>query len=162
MRLSSRESDRLDRIDTRILRLLQKNARTTTVEIARRLGMAPSSIIERIRKLEQTGVIQGYTARIDPKRVDAGLLAFVFVRSDRWSPARRSALALARLPWVLEIHDVAGEDCYVVKLRCRDTEELARRLRDHFNESKLIKSTRTVIVLATVKESAEIPLPDSG
>jgi Lrp/AsnC family leucine-responsive transcriptional regulator len=154
-------SIRLDKIDTRILKLLQKNARTTNVEIARRLGMAPSSIIERTRKLEESGVIQGYTALINPKMVDAGLLAFVFVRADKWTPARRSALALAKLPWVLEIHDVAGEDCYLVKMRCRDTDELGQLLRDHFNENKLIKSTRTTIVLATVKESPDIPLADS-
>jgi Lrp/AsnC family transcriptional regulator, leucine-responsive regulatory protein len=154
-------SIRLDKIDTRILKLLQKNARTTNVEIERRLGMAPSSIIERTRKLEESGVIQGYTALINPKMVDAGLLAFVFVRADKWTPARRSALALAKHPWVLEIHDVAGEDCYLVKMRCRDTDALGHLLRDHFNENREIKSTRTTIVLATVKESGDIPLPDS-
>jgi len=153
-------SIRLDKIDTRILKLLQKNARTTNVDIARSLGMAPSSIIERVRKLEDNGIIQGYTTRINPKMVSAGLLAFVFVRADQWTPARKSALALAKFPWVLEIHDVAGEDCYVVKVRCRDTDELGRLLRDHFNDSKLIKSTKTTIVLATIKETADIPIPD--
>jgi len=154
-------SIRLDKIDTRILTLLQKNARTTNVEIARRLGMAPSSIIERIRKLEESGVIQGYLTRINPKMVDVGLLAFVFVRSDKWTLARKSALALAKHPWVMEIHDIAGEDCYMVKMRCRDTDELGRLLRTHFNDNRLINATKTTIVLATVKESVEIPLPDS-
>ena len=153
-------SIRLDKIDTRILKLLQQNARTTNVEIARRLGMAPSSIIERVRKLEENGIIQGYLTRINPKLVNAGLLAFVFVRSDQWTPARRSAQALAKLPWVLEIHDVAGEDCYLVKMRCRDTDELGQLLRDHFNDNKLIKSTKTTIVLSTVKETANIPIPN--
>ena len=153
-------SMQLDRIDSRILKLLQKNARTTNVEIARKLGMAPSSIIERIRKLEEGGVILGYHTRINPKMLDVGLLAFVFVRSDRWVPARKSALALARHPWVMEIHDLAGEDCYVVKMRCRDTEELGELLRVHFTSGTLIKSTKTTIVLATVKESMDIPVPD--
>lgn len=150
--------DQPDRIDTRILKLLQKNARTTNVEIARLLGMAPSSIMERVRKLEKSGMILGYSARINPRMAGAGLLAFVFCKADKWPPSRTAAIRLAKHAWVQEIHDLSGEDCFVVKLRCKDTDELGAILREHFGSNDLIKSTRTTIVLDTVKESSEVPL----
>ena len=72
----------IDEIDRQILTILQQNARTSNAEIARQVDMAPSAVLERIRRLEARGVIQGYEARINPEALGLGLLAFVFVRSN--------------------------------------------------------------------------------
>ena len=72
----------MDTIDRQILQSLQNNARETQADIARDVGLAPSAVLERIRKLEAQGLIKGYTAQVDPKAVGLGLLAFVAVRSD--------------------------------------------------------------------------------
>ena len=72
----------IDETDLQILKILQSNARTPNAEIARQVGMAPSAILERIRKLEQRGVIQGYEARIAPEALGLGMLAFVAVRTE--------------------------------------------------------------------------------
>ena len=71
----------IDEIDRQILNILQQNARTSNAEIARQIDMAPSAVLERIRRLEAKGVIQGYEARINPEALGLGVLAFVFVRS---------------------------------------------------------------------------------
>lgn len=147
-----------DAIDRRILSILQANARASNAEIARDLAMAPSAILERIRKLEQKGVITGYEARIAPRAVGLGLTAFIFVRSDEAAGASRTGKALTDVPEVLEVHHVAGEDCYLVKVRAADTDDLARLLRERFSAIPQLRSTRTTIVLGTLKESTQLTL----
>jgi Lrp/AsnC family leucine-responsive transcriptional regulator len=149
----------LDPTDLTILACLQANARTTNADIARQLGMAPSAILDRIRKLEQRGVIQGYTARIDAGAIGLGLTAFILVRTAERVGSGAIGDALAAIPEVLDVHHVAGEDCYLVKVRVRDTAGLSLLLRDRFGRLKGVRNTRSTIVLATVKEGGGLPIP---
>jgi Lrp/AsnC family leucine-responsive transcriptional regulator len=145
--------------DAHILTILQRNSRTSNAEIARQVGLAPSAVFERIRKLEEKGIVQGYTARIDPHAVGLGLVAFTFVRSNDRPGGIRTAELLAEIPEVLEVHHVAGEDCFLVKVRAPDTEALGRLLRERLGKISTITSTRTTIVLESVKETSELPIP---
>src|SRR6516225_7236689 len=120
----------IDTIDGQILTILQNNCRTSNAEIARQLGMAPSAIFERIKRLEERGYIEGFSARLNPKLLNLGLLAFVQVRSRDRVSGLDTAERLAQFPEVLEVHDIAGEDCYLVKVRAADTESLGRLLRN--------------------------------
>jgi Lrp/AsnC family leucine-responsive transcriptional regulator len=147
----------LDPADRAILALLQENARTPNSEIARRVGLAPSAILERIRKLERSGIILGYEPRIDPHALDAGLVAFVFVYAEESIGGLGAGREIARLPEVQEVHQIAGEDCYLVKVRVANTEALGALLREGIGTIKSIRSTRTTIVLSSVKEHAPIP-----
>jgi Lrp/AsnC family transcriptional regulator, leucine-responsive regulatory protein len=147
-----------DEIDMKIVNILQRDARTSNADIARHLEMAPSAIFERIRKLEARGVLRGYEARVNPDALSLGLLAFVFVRADESLGSSEAGQALAALPEVQEVHHVAGEDCYLVKVRVADTTALGRLLRDTFAAIPAIRSTRTTIVLSTLKESALLPI----
>ena len=148
-----------DPIDLKILDALQRDARIANVELARQVKMAPSAVLERVRKLEERGLIQGYEARLDAKALGLGLAAFVFVRTDERTGSDATSKALAAIPEIQEIHDVAGEDCFLVKVRALDTEALGRVLRDRIGAIPSIRSTRTTIVLQTLKETATIPLP---
>ena len=147
----------IDGIDDQILTILQQDARTSNAEIARRVGMAPSAVFERIRKLEERGVITGYSARIHPHARGLGLLAFVLVRASERGGAPETSTRLAALPEVQEVHHVAGEDCFLVKVRTADTESLGRFLRDRIATIETVRATRTTIVLDTVKETSELP-----
>lgn len=150
----------IDDIDLSILRILQANARRSNADIAREVGMAPSGILDRLRKLEARGILRGFEARVDPVQVDLGLVAFVFVRSSERVAEGKTGERLARIPEVQEVHHVAGEDCYLVKVRVENTEALGRLLREKFGAIASVTSTRTTIVLDTVKETALLPLPD--
>lgn len=153
-------SDRIiDEIDVTLLDILQYNARTTQAELAKAVGLAPSAVMERLRKLESKGVIKDYVALIDPHVVDRGLLAFVAVRSTEHGPEMPSAVELARIPEVLEVHHVAGDDCYLLKVRARDAEHLGQILRQQISATPSVISTRTTIVLETVKEDPRITIP---
>lgn len=147
----------LDEVDRHILRALQANARTSNADIARELDMAPSAILERIRKLEQRGIIAGYEARLAPKALGLGLTAFVFARFSAAGGGAETDRALAAIPELSEIHHVAGEDCLLIKLRVRDTDDLSRVLGQIKQQPELIQ-TRTTIVLSTAKESATLAL----
>ncbi len=146
----------IDDIDDRILNILQHDARTSNAEIARQLEMAPSGILERIRKLEARGFIQGYTARLNPELLDLDLLAFIYVRADEAINSVNTGEALAQLPEVQEVHHMAGGDCYLVKVRVANTKALGHLLRERFGTIGTIRSTRTTIVLSTLKESGEL------
>jgi Lrp/AsnC family leucine-responsive transcriptional regulator len=148
----------LDERDLQILSILQSDARTSNAEIGRRLGIAPSAILERIRKLERRGVISGYSARIDPRAVGRGLLAYVFVQAGEGPGGSTLGRRLAELPEVMEVHHVAGEDCYLIKIRCSSPEELGLTLRERLGQLPDVLRTRSTVVLGTVKESLELDL----
>ena len=148
----------INELDGHILTILQKNARVSNAEIARQVGLAPSAVFERIRKLEERGVIQGYSARIEPHAVGLGLVAYTFVRSNDRPGGIQTAAELAEIPEVLEVHHVAGEDCFLVKVRAADTEALGRLLRERLGKIPTISSTRTTIVLESVKETTQLPI----
>jgi Lrp/AsnC family leucine-responsive transcriptional regulator len=148
----------LDAADAKILGILQDNARTTQADIAKAVGLAPSAVLERMRKLEAKGAVREYVATIDPHVADRALLAFVAVRTNEYGPEQPSAQALSHIPEVLEIHHVAGEDCFLLKVRAKDAEHLGQMLRRQIAAVPGVTSTRTTIVLETVKETSRIPL----
>jgi Lrp/AsnC family leucine-responsive transcriptional regulator len=150
-----------DKIDTTILTILQQDARTSNAEIARQVGLAPSAIFERLRKLESAGLLEGFHARLNPKAIGLGMLAFVFVRSQERVGSNETALRLSAVPNVLEVHNVAGEDCYLVKVRVENPEALGKMLRDELGKIPGITTTRSTIVLETYKETTFLPVhPD--
>ena len=146
----------IDEIDKNILAIIQQEGRESNAEIARQVGMAPSAVLERVRKLEEQGIIRGYTASVDPKAVGFGLTAFVFVRTNECGDGTDQLLA--EIPEVLEVHDVAGEDSYLLKVRAADPEDLARLLREKLKSIPTVVTTRTTVVLQTVKETTTLPL----
>ena len=100
----------INEIDLRILNILQQDARISNAEIARQLDMAPSAILERIRKLETRGLIQGYEARLNPKMLALDLLAFIFVRAEESLSSMNTGDVLAQMPEVQEVHHPPADD----------------------------------------------------
>ncbi|HEV7508207.1 MAG TPA: Lrp/AsnC family transcriptional regulator [Thermoanaerobaculia bacterium] len=148
----------IDETDLKILTILQQSARTSNAEIARQVEMAPSAVLERIRRLESRGVIQGYETRINPEALGLGLVAFIFVASSDMSEEMKTAEQLANIPEVQEVHHIAGEDCFVLKVRVPDAKSLGRLLRQRIGALPTVRSTRTTVVLETVRESSLFPL----
>ena len=152
----------LDATDLRILEILQQDARTSNAEIARQIALAPSAVFQRIRKLEETGVISGYHARVDPAALDLGLLAFVSVQTTEGARAGQTADLLASIPEVVEVHRVVGDDCFLLKVRVRDTAALGALLDEKIQPLPPVASTRTTIVLSSSKDGRSLPLPDAA
>jgi Lrp/AsnC family leucine-responsive transcriptional regulator len=146
----------LDNTDLHILQLMQDNARISNVDMAKKLEMAPSAVLERVKKLEQKKVIRNYTTSIDPVAVEQKLLAFIFIKTNDGMGCSVTGPALARIPEVQEVHNIAGEDCYLVKVRTADSAGLIALMRNEFARIPTIQSTKTTIVLETVKEEQKL------
>ena len=139
---------------------MQENARISNADMARELNMAPSGVLERVKKLEQKNVILQYTARLNPAPLQQKLLAFVFMKAADGLGCSTTGKALAKIPEVQEVHSIAGEDCYLVKIRTADSASLMDLMRNQFSKIPNILSTRTIIVLETVKEQQQINIPE--
>jgi Lrp/AsnC family transcriptional regulator, leucine-responsive regulatory protein len=151
----------IDATDRTILSLLQENARISNAEVGRRIGLATSAVHQRIRKLEERGIILGYAARVDPRSAGYGLAAFVMIQTGEGARSDRITEWLRAVPEVLEVHRVVGEDCFFVKVRVPGPDDLAELLDNRIQRIPGVASTRTTIVLQTGKESTALPL-DAG
>ena len=150
----------IDEISFEILKILQEKARIPNVEVARMVGLAPSAVLERIRKLEKRGIIDGYEVRLNPQRFRKNLVAFIHVSAKEKAGEKVLENALAEIPEIQEVHYVTGEDGYLVKLRVSDVTELDRIVRDRIQQLEGVVATKTDIVLSTTKETSRIPLDD--
>jgi Lrp/AsnC family leucine-responsive transcriptional regulator len=149
---------KIDDLDLEILNILQEDGKVSNAEIARKVGKAPSAVLERVRKLRKSGIIKGYECIVDHKKLGRGLTAFTSIRVEEGVGATEVGENLARLPEVLEVHYTAGRDSYLVKVRVEDTEALQATLAK-FGTIAAVRDTNSTIVLTTVKESRVIPLP---
>ncbi len=149
----------IDEISLKILKILQEKARIPNIEVSRQVGLAPSAVLERIRKMEKIGIIDGYEVRLNPEQFHRSLIAFVLV-STRENLLEDTPIGdqLAKLPEAQEVHYVAGDDGYLVKLRVADTAELDLVLRQKIIPINGVMATKTSTVLSSYKETARIPI----
>lgn len=141
----------MDHIDRKILDLLQSNARMSNADIAREVKLAPSVTLSRIRKLEEKDIIAGYEAKLNPHALGMDMLAFVLIKV---TGDKDIESALVAIPGVQEVHNVAGDDCYLIKIRTRNTESLSQLLKEKVRGESI--STKTIIVLSTLKETTQL------
>jgi len=113
----------LDATDWRLLAMLQRDGRASFADLAREVAMSSSAVTERVRRLEEGGVIAGYQAVVDPERVGYGILAFVRLRYPTGNYRPFHAL-LDSTPEIVEAHHVTGEDCFVLKVMARSMRHL--------------------------------------
>jgi Lrp/AsnC family transcriptional regulator, leucine-responsive regulatory protein len=146
----------IDVIDKTILNILQQDGRVSNADIARQIGLAPSAVLERIRKLEERSVIRGYSADIDPKALEYGLTAIIAVRTSECGEGVGEQLAA--MPEVQEVHEVAGDDCFYIKVLTRDTDSLGALLRERIKAIANVVNTRTTVVLKTFKQGTQVPV----
>jgi Lrp/AsnC family transcriptional regulator, leucine-responsive regulatory protein len=142
----------MDATDLKIVDSLVLDGRMTFSELADRIGMSGPSTSERVRRLETTGTIAGYSAMLNPQAVGADLAAFVSVTLS--GPGAREAFfdALEDELAVLELHHVAGEGDYLLKVRCANTRELERLVSERIKGVEGVSQTRTTVVLSTAFE----------
>ncbi|MTI94097.1 MAG: Lrp/AsnC family transcriptional regulator [Firmicutes bacterium] len=144
----------VDRLDLMIVSELQANARISTAELGRKIGLSTSATAERITKLEKEGVIQGYSAIVDGARLGAGITAFILVPVGNMTIDEMAELIIS-IPQVQECHKVSGNACFMVKVKAGSMDELEQTI-DRINQTA--PNTYSYIVLSTVRETAAIPI----
>jgi Lrp/AsnC family leucine-responsive transcriptional regulator len=154
----------IDDTDRKLLDLLQCNAHMSNADMAAQVGLTVSSVHERVKKMERKGIIKGYVAVVDPDKLGKQMLAFVRLTVAPNSQATADIQALcAQQPDILECHNVAGEDCFILKVRATGPKELEKLLSAIKASSDANRSV-TNIVLSSSKETTRIvPAPaDEG
>ncbi len=151
----------LDRLDRRILDILQRDGRISYVDLAERIGLSTSPCLERVRRLERDGFITGYHARIDPHQVGAGLLIYVEISLNYATPDTFEQFrdAMRALPEVQECHLVSGDFDYLMKLRVADMaayRDLLGRILHHLPGA--VRDSRTLVVMEEGEESLAVPI----
>ncbi len=144
----------MDRYDFQIVEALQKNAKISTAELGRKISLSTTATKERIKKLENEGIIMGYKAIVNPKKVNKALTAFITVPVGDIS-VKEMGDRLANMQDVIECHKVTGNTCFLVKIRTESPEELEKQI-DQIND--LAKNTYTYLVLSTNKETTDVNL----
>lgn len=151
----------LDNIDLQILTLLQPDARLSNAALAKELGMAPSAVLERVRKLESKGIIQSYHTQVNPATIDQKLLAYIFIKTSTSPGDTQPSQQLSQIPEIQELHIIAGEDCLLAKVRASDSLSLMTIMREKIGKVPGVLSTKTTIVLQTIKEQNHLVIPPS-
>jgi Lrp/AsnC family leucine-responsive transcriptional regulator len=154
---------RLDRIDRRLLARLQQDGRTPISQLAREVHLTVTPTLERVRRLESSGYIEGYFARLNPGRLGLGLLAYVEVSLDRTTPdafERFKQVMLAH-DEVMECHMVAGGFDYLLKVRVTDMESYRRFLGDRIAAVRGVQQTHTYFVMEEVKSTHRIVVAEN-
>ncbi len=149
----------MDAIDRQIARIIQREGRTSSAEIAEMVGVSVSTANERVRRLASTGVIKAWRAVLDPYRVGAGLCGFMMV-DMAYNGEEEAKAALAERPEVQELHHVSGPHSYLLKVRVADTSALQKFLQEHVKPLKAVQRTETIVVLETGKETTEVLIVD--
>ena len=151
---------KLDSIDLRIVRELQADGRISFTDLAPKVGLTTSPCLERVRRLERAGVIKGYTAILEPRALDAGLLVFIELSLTYTSPDifQEFKRAIQKLPQVLECHLVSGDFDYLLKARIPDMNAYRELLGELLRHLPGVRNSKTLVVMEEVKETTAIPI----
>ncbi len=160
MRTKHHSFKELDKLDRRILKVLQQQGRISMTELAEQVGLSTTPCTERVRRLEREGVIEGYSARVNPKALGLPLLVFVEIKlasksGDIFEAFRREVL---KLPQILDCHLVSGDFDYLIKARIPDMSQYRELLGDILLKLPQAEEARSYIVMEEVKETLELPI----
>ena len=156
---------RLDSIDRRILRALQKDGRRANNELAVEVGLSPSPCLRRVRLLEQAGVIKRYAAIVDPAKVGMGMTVFarVWLTGQDEDQVERFVREIHTLDQIVECHLMAGDCDFLLRIVAEDLEGVRRFQAERLARIRGVRSIKTDIPMQTVKQSLELPVtPDRG
>ncbi len=153
-------SMKLDAIDRRILRALQRDGRLQNVELAEEVGLSPSPCLRRVRLLEEAGVIERYVAVLNPARIGMGLTVFarIWLKGQDADTVNRFTEAIRQLPQVVECHLMAGDCDFLLRVVAADLDDYRRFQMDHLTRIEGVQSVKTDIPMQKIKLTPELPV----
>lgn len=162
MKLNSKEL-KLDEIDKRILVILQKNAKITNAQLSQDIGLSPAPTLERVKKLEQSGLIKSYHAELDTEMLGLGVQMFVQVMLKGHNKQNIDMFmdAIRDIPEVIECHHVTGNSDLILKIISRDIGSYQKFMLENISEIEVVDNLQSMVILSTLKDSKDMPLPEA-
>jgi Lrp/AsnC family leucine-responsive transcriptional regulator len=151
--------DELDATDIRILAILQEDGRISNAELAQRVGLAPPTVLRRVKLLEEHGYIKGYAALVNPLKLGLTVTAFIFVETAGGCDLVELGDFLTQLPGVQELHHVIGEWCFLLKVRTQTPQTLEQMIYHELRKHPSIRRTFTTLATSSAFETPALPLP---
>jgi Lrp/AsnC family transcriptional regulator, leucine-responsive regulatory protein len=152
--------NQLDKTDKQILKILQNNGRITNKELSSQLGLSPPPTLERVKKLESMGYIQGYEARLDPQKIELNTIMMVSVALHQHTHETISEFrqAIQDLEEVMECYHVTGDNDYLLKVVCNSISDYESFIVEKLSVLKNLGKIKSSVVLSTVKKSNQYPI----
>ncbi|MGR3808878.1 Lrp/AsnC family transcriptional regulator [Jiulongibacter sp. NS-SX5] len=152
---------KLDAIDHKLLDILQANGKITNAQLSKDVGLSPAPTLERVKKLEQAGIIQSYHAQINREKVGLGVLTYVQVtlKGHQKSIIESFTNKINSVDEIIECHHVTGSCDFLLKVIAKDISHYQQLIMDTINEIEVVSSTQTMVILQTIKNSKVLPVP---
>ncbi len=151
--------NKLDKIDLAILQILQENSKITNLDLSKKIGLSPAPTLERVKKLEQSGIVQSYHALVDPQAIGLNVKTFVLV-SLAWQKENALNNFMEKIKAIKEITEcyiITGEADFLIKIICKDIPTYEQLLFKTLTQIEEIERLKTLMTLSTVKDSKTLP-----
>jgi Lrp/AsnC family leucine-responsive transcriptional regulator len=153
-------STKIDDIDRKILEILQARAKITNARLSEEIGLSPAPTLERVKKLEQMGIIASYHAKLDPEKLGLGVTTFVLATLSGHNRANieRFITEIEKIPEVIECHHITGAGDFILKVIARDIGSYQKLMLEKVTEIEQVDNMQSMVVLSTFKDSKVIPV----
>lgn len=156
-------SVKLDEIDRKILEILQTNAKITNAQLSKDIGLSPAPTLERVKKLENSGIIKSYHAQLDTDKIGLGVHTFVQVTLKGHNKKNIDIFLgeINNIPEVVECHHITGTGDFILKVIAKDISSYQYLMLEKVSEIEVVDSLQSMVILSTFKDSKVIPVPAS-
>lgn len=154
---------RLDEIDRKILDILQANAKITNAQLSKDIGLSPAPTLERVKKLENSGIIKSYHAMLDTDKIGLGVHTFVQVtlKGHNKKNIDHFLSEINQIPEVIECHHITGSGDFILKVIAKDITSYQHLMLEKVSEIEVVDSLQSMVILSTFKDSKVMPIPES-
>jgi len=152
---------KLDKIDRKILEILQANAKITNAQLSKEIGLSPAPTLERVKKLEVSGIIKSYHAKLDPAAIGLGVTTFVHVTLIGHNKRNIEAFLeqINKVDEIIECHHITGSGDFILKVIAKDITSYQNLMLDKVSEIKEVDNMQSMVILSTFKDSKILPVP---
>ena len=156
-----KSNSKLDATDRKILEILQANSNITNAQLAKEIGLSPAPTLERVNKLETSGVIKSYHAVIDPASIGLGVSTFVMasLKGHNKDNIEKFIAAIKRINEIVECHHVTGAGDFILKIVCVDIAAYQQLMLERVSNIDVVDSLQSMVILSTFKDSKSMPIP---
>jgi DNA-binding Lrp family transcriptional regulator len=157
------QTPKLDKIDRKILEILQKSAKITNAQLSKEIGLSPAPTLERVKKLESQGVITSYHARLNTEKIGLGVSTFVLVtlRGHNRENIEQFLQEIEKIEEVIECHHITGAGDFILRIITRDIRSYQKLMLEKVSDIKVVDNMQSMVVLSTFKESKVLPIPEN-
>jgi Lrp/AsnC family leucine-responsive transcriptional regulator len=153
---------KLDKIDRKILEILQSDGRITNAQLSKEIGLSPAPTLERVKKLEQAGIISSYHAKLDPDKISLGVSTFVQVslRGHNKENIDEFVKSINKIEEIIECHHITGSGDFILKIMAKDISSYQKLMLEKVSDIKVVDSMQSMVILSTFKDSKVLPIPN--